>query len=395
MLPLSGIRVIAVEQYGAGPFGTMHLADLGAEVIKIENPAEGGDLSRRVGPYFVGPGDSHFFQSFNRNKRSLTLNLKIPQAREVLHDLVRSADGVLNNLRGDQPAKLGLTYGDLGAVNPRVVCVHLSAYGRTGPRAAWPGFDYLMQAEAGYLALTGEPEGPPVRFGLSVVDYMTGLTAAFALLAGVIQARATGIGRDLETNLFDVALSNLAYVATWYLNEGFAQPRVARSGHPSLTPSQLYRTRDGWMFIMCNKEKFWPALAEALGKPEWAEHPDFATPEARLAHRDNLTEMLEEVLTTRTTAEWLERLGSKVPVAPVNDVAAALENPLVRSGGRLADYAHPTRGSLRMVAGPIHCAGDDPPTRAAPALGADTDDLLGELGYDADHIARLRKAGAV
>ena len=192
-----------------------------------------------------------------------------------------------------------------------------------------------------------------------------------------------------------MALSNLAYVATWYLNEGFVQPRVARSGHPSLTPSQLYRTRDGWIFIMCNKEKFWPALAEALGKPEWAGQPDFATPEARLANRDRLTELLEEVLTTRTTAEWLERLGGKVPVAPVNDVPAALENPLVQSGGRLKDYAHPTRGSLRMVAGPVHCEGDDPPTRAAPALGADTDDLLGELGYDSERIARLRKVGAV
>src|SRR6516165_505107 len=167
MLPLSGMRIIAVEQYGAGPYGTMQLADLGAEVIKIENPAEGGDMSRRVGPFVLGDNDSHFFQSFNRNKRSLTLDLKKPGASEVLHALVREADGVLDNLRGDLPERLGLTYAALREANPRIVCAHLSAYGRTGPRAAWPGYDYLMQAEAGYLSLTGEPDGPPSRMVLS------------------------------------------------------------------------------------------------------------------------------------------------------------------------------------------------------------------------------------
>ena len=395
MLPLQGMRVVAVEQYGAGPFGTMYLADLGAEVIKIENPAEGGELGRRVGPYFLAPGDSHFYQSLNRNKRSMTLNLKVPEAQEVLHDLVRSSDAVLNNLRGDQPAKLGLTHDQLKAANPAVVCVHLSAYGRTGPRSAWPGFDYLMQAEAGYLSLTGEPDGPPSRFGLSIVDFMTGLTAAFALLAGVVEARATGQGRDLDTSLFDVALYNLNYLATWYLNEGFVQGREARSGHPSLVPSQLFRTGDGWIFIMCNKEKFWGLLAGALEKPEWVEDPRFATFQARLDNREQVSAMLEEVLRTRTTAEWLERFAGVIPAAPVNDVAGALENPLVRDEGRLKEYAHAAGGKVRMVAGPVHCASEEPPTRAAPALGADTETLLRGLGYDDARIAKLRDIGAI
>ena len=182
MLPLSGMRVIAIEQYGAGPYGTMQLADLGAEVIKIENPADGGDMGRRVGPFFLGPDDSHFFESFNRNKKSITLDLKRDGAREVLLTLARDADGLLNNLRGDLADTLGLTYEALKEANPRIVCAHLSAYGRTGPRANWPGYDYLMQAEAGYLSLTGEPDGPPSRMGLSIVDMMTGLFAAFALL---------------------------------------------------------------------------------------------------------------------------------------------------------------------------------------------------------------------
>jgi len=160
-LPLAGLRIIAVEQYGAGPFATQHLADLGAEVIKIENPKEGGDIGRQVGPHFFGPGDSHFYEAFNRNKKSVALDLKQPEGRQVLLDLVRTSDAILDNLRGDLPAKLGVDYASLSEANPKIVCVHLSAYGRTGSRKAWPGYDYMMQAEAGYLSLTGEPDGPP------------------------------------------------------------------------------------------------------------------------------------------------------------------------------------------------------------------------------------------
>src|SRR5260370_13264756 len=289
MLPvLSGLRVIAVEQYGAGPYGSMQLADLGAEIIKIENPADGGDMSRRVGPHFVGPDDSQFFHSFNRNKKSVTLDLKKPAARGVLPRLAANADALIDNLRGDLPEKLGLTYAALAPANPKIVCAHLSAYGREGSRAHWPGYDYLMQAEAGYLSLTGEPDGPPSRIGLSIVDLMTGLFAAFALISGVLAARDSGKGRDLDVSLFDTALQNLAYLATWYLNSGHAQGREPRSGHPSLVPSQLYRTSDGFIFIMCNKEKFWPVLCERLGRPEWAADPRFRSFKDRPANREEV-----------------------------------------------------------------------------------------------------------
>jgi succinate--hydroxymethylglutarate CoA-transferase len=358
MLPLAGLRIIAIEQYGAGPYGSMQLADLGAEVIKIENPAEGGDMARRVGPFFAAPEESHFFHSFNRNKRSLTLDLKKPGARRVLHALAARADGLLDNLRGDLPDKLGLTYAALAAANPRIVCAHLSAYGRDGSRARWPGYDYLMQAEAGYLSLTGEPDGPPTRMGLSIVDLMSGLFAAFALLSGIIAARATGRGRDLDVSLFDCALQNLSYLATWYLNAGHVQGREPRSAHPSLVPSQLYRTRDGFIFIMCNKEKFWNA-------------------------------MLDEALAARTTAEWLNAFAGEVPAAPVNDLSAALDNPFVRERGRIRDYARPGLAPLPMVAGPVITA-DPPPVRAAPALGADTEAVLAECGLSQDEIMALR-----
>jgi crotonobetainyl-CoA:carnitine CoA-transferase CaiB-like acyl-CoA transferase len=395
-LPLSGVRIVSVEQYGAGPFGTQHLADLGAEVIKIENFHDGGDIGRVLGPQFFGPGDSHFYEAFNRNKRSLGLDLKHPKGQEIFRKLVERSDAVFDNLRGDLPTKLGITYAQLANVNAKIVCVHLSAYGRSGSRASWPGYDYLMQAEAGYLSLTGEPDGPPARFGLSIVDLMTGTTAAMALLAGLVDAQATGKGRDLDVSLFDVALHNLAYVATWYLNGGIVTNREPRSSHPSLTPSQLCRTKDGWLFIMCNKEKFWTALADAVGKPEWATDPEYSTFAARLKNREQVTQELDAVLTTATTAEWISRLGGKVPIAPVYDVQQALENPFVAEQQLVLDFQHPEHGKIRGVASPVRLENSAVlPTRAAPRLGEDTDALLEELGYAPNLIGALREQMAV
>jgi len=386
---LTGLRIIAVEQYGAGPYGSMQLADLGAEVIKIENPADGGDMARHVGPFFFGDGDrsddSQFFHSFNRNKKSVTLDLKKPAARRVLHALAARADALFDNLRGDLPDKLGLTYAALAPANPKIVCAHLSAYGRTGSRAHWPGYDYLMQAEAGYLSLTGEPDGPPSRMGLSIVDLMTGLFAGFALVSGVLAARESGQGRDLDVSLFDTALQNLAYLATWYLNAGHVQGREKRSGHPSLVPSQLYRTRDGFIFIMCNKEKFWPVLCERLGRPEWAEDPRFRSFKDRLANRDEVNRLLDEALSARATAAWLDHFAGLVPAAPVNDLKSALDNPFVAERNGIQDYDH-----VRMVAGPVRDNASEPPLHAAPALGADTDTVLRDCGFSDAEIARLR-----
>jgi succinate--hydroxymethylglutarate CoA-transferase len=394
-LPLAGLRILAVEQYGAGPFGTLYLADLGAEVIKIENHKDGGDVGRQVGPHFFGPGDSHFFQTFNRNKQSVTLDLKHPQGKAALLALVRTADAVLDNLRGELPGELGLTYDDLKHVNPRIVCAHLSAYGRTGSRKAWPGYDYLMQAEAGHMSLTGEPGSPPTRYGLSLVDLMTGLAAALGLLSGVLSARATGTGMDVDTSLFDVALHSLNYPGTWFLNAGAVAERSARSSHPSLTPSQLYRTRDGWIFIMCNKEKFWALLAQALGKPQWVADPQFATFKARLANRERVTQMLDAALMERTTAEWIAHFAGRVPAAPVYDLAQALQSEFVAERAGVVDFRYPDGHSARMIAAPIRVPGATLPTRAAPAMGADTDAQLRAAGYSEERITALRTAGVI
>jgi len=393
--PLEGLRVLAIEQYGAGPWGSLYLADLGAEVIKIENPKDGGDVSRGVGPHFFAPGDSQFFHTFNRNKKSIALDLKHPEGAAVFRDLAASADALLDNLRGDVPAKIGLSYAQLKAVNPRLVCAHLSAYGREGTRASWPGYDFLMQAEAGYLTLTGEPGAPPAKFGLSMVDLSAGLVAALGLLAAVLKARASGQGCDLDTSLYDVALHHLNYPATWYLNAGAVTGRQPRSAHPSVVPSQLYTTKDGWIFVMCNKEKFWRVLADALGHPAWCDDPRFADFEARLRHRDALQQLLDAAFARHTTAAWLEQLAGRVPVAPVRDVGEALDSAFVSERADVADYKRAEGSPARMVANPIRMPGVTLPTQAAPALGAQTDVVLEALGYDAARIARLRACGAI
>ena len=395
MLPLENVRVLAVEQYGAGPFGTMFLADQGAEVIKIENPRDGGDMARDVGPYFVGDRDSLFFHAFNRNKKSLTLDLVVPdRARRCFIAWWRVRTRWHRTCAATCRTKLGLTYDALAVHNPRIVCAHLSAYGRTGPRATWPGYDYLMQAEAGYFSLTGEPGGPPARFGLSIVDLMTGLALAYALLAGLTQARATGQGRDMDVSLFDVALNNTNYLASWYLNAGHVQGREPRSAHPSLVPCQLYTTRDGWIFIMCNKEKFWPALCNAIGRPEWGEDARFARFEDRLAHREQLTTMLDEVLAQRTTAEWMAVFAGTVPASPINDIQCALDNPFVTEEGRIQDIPRRDGSSLRLLSPPVTCS-DSPPARPGPDLGEHTHGLLRGAGFSDAEIQALRRDGVV
>jgi crotonobetainyl-CoA:carnitine CoA-transferase CaiB-like acyl-CoA transferase len=388
-LPLAGIRILSVEQYGAGPYGTMFLAQLGAEVIKIEPPGS-GESSRATGPFFLGDNDSLFFQTFNLNKRSLTLDLKSPDGRAIFHKLVATADAVCNNARGDQPAKLGLTYDALKHLNPRLVCAHLSAYGRGTPREAWPGYDYLMQAEAGFMSVTGEPDGPPTRFGLSIVDFMTGAMLAIGTQAAIIGARDTGLGRDVDISLLDTALHQTSYPAYWYLNEGHVIGRAPRSAHPAVTPSQTFRTADGWVFVMAQLPKFWTLLVDRIGRPDLATDPRFASVPLRLEHRDALTQELDRTFMTQPTAHWIEVLGGTVPVAPVYDLAQALDSPWQQAMGMIDVVDHPTRAAMRILANPIRIDGARLPNRVGPSLGADTETLLDEIGVDAARIAELR-----
>ncbi len=391
--PLAGLRIVAVEQYGAAPFGSLYLADLGAEVIKVEDPGTGGDVSRYIPPGQAGE-ESLFFEAFNRGKRSITLDLKSRAGRAVFERLVADADAVLSNLRGDQPARLRITYEHLSTVNPRIVCVALTGYGQAGPTATLPGYDALIQAEAGWAALTGDPDGPPAKSGLSLADYIAGLTAAIGLLAGVLEARATGRGRDLDTNLYDSALAMLSYPATWYLSAGFRTTRLPLSAHPSVIPFQFFRTADGYLAVACPKEKFFVTLVAAMDLPGIAEDERFATFGARGSHRAELLAALDERFRQRTTAEWLDRLRGSVPVAPVRSMEEALDTGELEARGMLADYEHPALGTVRSVGLPIRVSGYRPRYRRAPRLGEDTDGILRGLGYSGGQVAALAREGA-
>jgi crotonobetainyl-CoA:carnitine CoA-transferase CaiB-like acyl-CoA transferase len=392
--PLAGVRVLTFEGFGAGPYGSMYLADLGAEVIKIENRSQGGDASRGMGPYFLGEHDSHYFQTFNLNKKSCTLDLKHPLGMEAFRRLAATADAIMNNLRGDQPEKLGLTYGALQSVNPRLVCAHLSAYGRDNERRSWPGYDYLMQAEAGYFHLTGEPGTPPSRMGLSIIDFMTGITTALALTSALLSVQRTGVGADIDVSLFDVALHQLSYPGAWFLNERQPTTRQPRSAHPSATPVQLYKTRDGWIFLMCMTEKFWQELVKALERPDLASDPRFTTLALRRRNREVLTPLLDEALSNDTTENWLQKLRGLLPAAPVHDMAGALDNPFLVRTGMIRNTPHPRRSDFRTLANPIKLNGQRLPSRVCSALGADTDDILRAAGLTEHELTALHDAGA-
>jgi crotonobetainyl-CoA:carnitine CoA-transferase CaiB-like acyl-CoA transferase len=375
--PLAGIRVLAIEQFGAGPYGSMYLAELGAEVIKIENRATGGDPSRQSGAVTLDCDDSAYFQAFNLSKKSVTINLKDSEGRKIFEKLVETADVVWNNLRGSQPAKLGLDYDTLKHIKPTIICTHISAYGRDNDRADWPGYDYLMQAECGFLGLTGEPESPPSRFGLSMIDFMTGVVAALGCVSALLGRDRQG-GRDVDVSLFDVALHQLTYPGTWYMNHGIETERVARSAHPYNTPVQLFKTADGWIFLMCMTQKFWELLAELIEHPELKADPRFVSMSDRAANREALTKELDAILSTQTTDHWFGILQTNIPVAPVNTLSEALDNPFVASNGMRQTLSHRTVGEYQALSNPIKLDNRRLSTGCGNGLGADNDTVLAQ-----------------
>jgi crotonobetainyl-CoA:carnitine CoA-transferase CaiB-like acyl-CoA transferase len=386
--------VLAIEQYGAGPWGTLQLADLGAEVIKIEDPASGGDVGRYVPPFQEGE-DSLFFETFNRNKKSVSLDLRHPDARAVLEDLVRAVDAVYSNLRGDYPKRLGITYEDLRDVNPRVVCCSLSGFGMSGPRASEGGYDYMMQGLAGWMSLTGEPDGPPTKSGLSLVDLSGGYVSALALMAGLWRARREGIGCDCDISLFETALHELMYVGTWVASRDYEPRRISESAHPSIVPFQNFRTADGWIVVACPKQKFWERLCRAIERPDLADDPRFASFAGRNEHRDALVPELRKAFAGRATDEWLGTLAAAgVPNARVNDVAQALAEPQVEARGGLVEIEHPRLGTVRQVATPLRVGDEKKPARRAPFRGEHTERVLAELcGYSFERVRELADAG--
>lgn len=396
MKPLEDLRIVAVEQYGAGPFGSLHLADLGAEVIKIEDPRFGGDVGRYVPPFQEGE-DSLFYETFNRNKKSLSLDISIPAGREVLEDLLKTADAVYSNLRGDVPAKLRLRYDDLKHINPALVCVSISGFGMTGPLSDEPGYDYILQGLAGWMSLTGEPDGPPTKTGLSLIDYAGGYVGALALLAGVHAARRDGRGMDCDISLYDTAMSLLTYPATWHLNEGWEPVRTSRSAHPSLVPFQLFQGADKqWFVVACAKGKFYQRLTSVVERPDLATDPRFVDFPARSANKDELIAILDAIFSTRPADEWIDALKvAGVPTGPVQDVAAALKYPHTLARGLIVETDHHRFGPIKSLISPVRVGDPDAVEyRRAPTRGEHADEVLREmLGYDDEHIDRLEKEG--
>jgi crotonobetainyl-CoA:carnitine CoA-transferase CaiB-like acyl-CoA transferase len=378
-LPLEGIRVLALEQFGAGPFGSSHLADLGAEIIKIEDPAHGGDVARYVPPYAEGE-DSLYFETFNRGKKSISLDLGNPVGREIFERLVSVSDAVYSNLRGDVPEKMRITYADLKHLNPAIVCCSLTGYGMNGPRRADPGYDNVIQGLTGWMDLTGEPDGPPTKSGLSIVDFATGYVAVLALLAGLHAAKRDGVGMDCDVSLFDTAIAMLTYPGVWHLNAGFQPQRTHHSAHPSVVPFQAFQASDGWFVIAAAKEKFWTRITDVIGRPDLAENPDYRRLADRQRNASSLLAILDEIFLTRRVKHWVDALtAAAVPAGEVNTVADALQDPQVEARGLIVEAEHPVYGTVKTIASPVKVGSHARPPVRAPRFGEHTRPLLEEL----------------
>lgn len=368
--PLAGIRVLEFTHMLAGPYCGMLLADMGAEVIKIEPPA--GDIARNIGPHSVGPHNA-YFASLNRNKKSVVLDLAIEADRARFHTLVESAQGLITNMRPSAIRKLGLTYNQLKEINERIVCVALTGYGLEGDFADKPAYDYIIQALVGIMTITGEPDGPPVKTGYSAVDNSAGIMGALGLLAKIIEGR----GGQIDVSLYDVMVSQLNYVAGAYLNAGEEPKRTAGGGHPYFVPAQVFETRDGYLALFITHDGFWKKFAEEAGKPEWLSDARFATMAARSANRDAVVGAIGDLLKTADTADWVARFDPLgIVVAGVETIPQALAGDIVRERG-LVQEIPVADATLRVIASPFKFSDFEADYRPPPLLGEHTDSLFG------------------
>ena len=392
--PLNGIRVLDLTRVVAGPFATMILADLGAEVLKLELPGH-GDEGRHIPPH--KEGESHYFLSLNHNKKSLALDLKKPEGRAVALDLARSCDVVIENFRPGVTKRLGLDYESLRKEKPDLVYCSISAFGQTGPLASRSAFDVAMQAMGGLMSVTGEPGRAPVRMGLPMADLCTGLFAAVGTLAAVVDRQRTGHGQLVDVAMFDAMIGLLTQYAGRYFMTGEDTEPVG-SGHPALAPYGAYATTDGYVVIAMLGEQFWPKLCRALGRPEWTDDERFAHNSDRLRRREELDGLIADVMRTKTSAEW-ERLFLEhdVPHAPVLKTSQVLTHPQARARGMVTEVEHPKLGEIQITGRPIHLpAYENARFTAAPLLGQHTEEVLRSLlGYDEAKLSELRASGAI
>ncbi len=402
MQPLTDIRVLDLTRALAGPFCTMMLGDLGADVIKVEIPGR-GDESRGWGPPFVGepygtyPGESAYFLSTNRNKRSITVNLKSQDGAEIARQLAMNSDVLVENFRTGVLGGMGLDYGQAHALNPQLVYCSISGYGRTGPFAFRPGYDFIIQAEGGFMGITGPEEGPPYRVGVPIIDITAGMFASTAILAALRARDMTGEGQLIDLSLLDTQVALLANVASNYLASG-QEPRRLGNEHPNIAPYQAFRARDRWFALAAANERQWVTLCDVIGLPELLDDPRFADNGARVRNRETLRQVLAPAFLARDADEWLEKLRQGgLPCGPINSIPEVLSHPQAEERGFVADVEHPTAGTVKFPSYPYKLSQTPAAVRRPPPrLGEHTEEVLIDLlGYSEEDVMACRSAGAI
>ncbi len=390
---LKGVRILDLTRMLAGPYGALLLADMGAEIIKVEDP-NGGDPMRQMAPHFVS-GVSAYFLSINRGKKSLALDLRSEAGKKIFLDLVATADVVYDNFRPGVLERLGIDHESLLQVNERIISVSISAYGQTGPDRLLPAFDLTLQARSGGMSITGEPGRPPVRAGIPIGDLGGGTLSVGALCAALYEREKTGKGRRIEISLVDTLVSMLTYVGQYYFVSG-ETPQPIGSAHQSVVPYQAFQTKDIWIVIAVFTERFWTGLCEVLSHPEWIEDPLFHEHSKRREHREELVPMIQEAFLAKNGDEWLTDLDAAgVPCAPVNTIDRVFEDRQVLARNMVVEWSHPVLGTQKAIGDPIKT--DDEEHFSPPALlGEHTREVLIErLGLDADRLEELRTEGVL
>jgi len=385
---LSNIRILDLSMIVAGPYGTMMLADLGAEVIKIENP-NGGEAGRGLPPHYF-EGESAYFISLNRNKKSITLNLKSETGLHIFYDLVEKSDVVVNNFRPGVLEKLKIDYNTLEKINPRIICCSITGYGATGPTCDRPAFDLIIQARGGIMSYTGEPNRKPVKMGAPMADLSGGIFASNGILAALYNREITGRGQNVDISMLDCQISLMTYRAQYYLVAGeIAKPNGC--GHTAVHPLRDFGTRTFDIVLDCNTQKIFDAMAQKIGDPRLIDNPKFSSRNNRYTHREELYTIMEEIFMTRTGEEWLELLEEIIPIGPVNTIDRSLADPQILSRNMVVEIPYGNEKKLKIVGNPIKMSANDEVFTAPPQLGRDTDAVLKNiLGYSQEKIDELR-----
>lgn len=392
--PLSGLKVVDLSRFIAGPYCTMKLGDMGAEVIKVETPNKGDD-SRELGPPFL-EGESAYYLSFNRSKKSITLNLREQDAREILQRLIAEADIFVENFRIGVTAKMGLTYEDVKKIKEDIIYCSITGYGHNSPYREKPSFDVMIQGEAGLMSITGFPDGPPQRLGVAIADVLGGFHAVEGILLALLAKNKNGQGQFVDVSLMDSIIAILTYQAGNYLATGKAPNRVGNR-HPMITPYESFETKDGYVIFAVGNQRLWESFVEALGKPELNDDSRFVDMKSRNQHPAELKAIIEELTRQKSTEQWVEIMEtSGVPCGRIRTIDQVLTDPHVRIREMVVEQEHPLAGTIKLIGVPTKLSlTPGAITMPPPTLGQHTDEILNNLGYNADKIAAWREKGVI